>query len=319
MASDPATRRAYLQECRDFTAGTGSPYYPGSLWWFSLAAAAQGDLGEAEAAYIECRDLWERAGLERGKYNSYQLLGTIERAKGNLSEADAAYTAGLDLARASQNVYREQEFLAALSEIAALQGDYTSAYSYDRMRIDASAKTGPAAASMPFTRMAVWARMLNRFEDARACLARALETARDDGDSARVAQCQQLLSCVEVDAGNPAAARNGVRSAMQHVSVEGDTQTVVALVEEYGQIASDEGRRVDAVRLLSAAESYRAQGGTPYLGSPAIHAIQAARAEELVAALRGSLGDSDWNEAWDRGAKMSIAQAADVLREHLAR
>ena len=269
----------------------------GWFWW-THGHAVEGARW-AEAAL-------DRAGGEPSPARAAVLheLGILVDQQGQHDRARALLEEALDFARASGDRAGEAMELNSLGVVVRAQGDLPAARALFEQALAVRRELGDAAlVSNALANLGIVALDLGDFGAARTYMEEALAVDRERGDGWGIAVGLENLGVLEARAGAHERAAPLLREAATRLLDLGDEETLTECFDGLAEVAHALGNLSRAARLRAVAARLRAE-----LGAALIPADQSA-VDEAVAALRESLGDSAFEEAWRAGEALSVDEA----------
>lgn len=300
---DPIAVRAAAEEGRDIADTIGDGYTSRMCrWCLALADMMQGNSAASVAQFQNLVAEAEVAHDEWRRWSSLLSLGQVLPYVGDTSAARAAAAAAIEAA-ADFGEFNKGFAYAALANAELAAGD-----------VNAAADAAEAA----------WQRMNVQPElalptvipMAQITLARGdLDTARrwaDDAVSATVGY--HLVSAlttrarVAIAQGEPEQAERDAHDALTRAADLEGYAAFPDILECLADLASRAGSYREAARLLGAAEAFREHTGlVRFKTYDAGH-------NASVGALRNSMDDNEFEEAWSEGSALSIDEAVSYAR-----
>ncbi len=336
-AHDIAVARTYLDEAADLARELGDSWWLVQILnWQAIGALQVGDMIATCAASGEALELAGSVGNRFVSRASRLWLANAQTYRGDLVGALVLFREVVDEAAAAHDVLTQVIGIVGRSFVEAFQGNALASRASADEVLECSSMhfhyydiacygavcfsnlaAGDAAAAWQASELArqlggghpmttgvflVWAA-----QAAHACgdLAEARRWA-DDAVSMRsgVYQAAALTTraCIEIAQGEPDLAETDARQSLKIAAGVGGEVLIPDIFECFADIARSEGNQQDAVRLLGMAAAARER-----LGSCRFKVFDAAH-DAAVTELRKLLGD-DFDEAWDEGASLSLAEA----------
>jgi predicted ATPase/DNA-binding CsgD family transcriptional regulator len=298
VAGDPIAMRAAAEEGRDLADAIGDRFGSRECRW-RLAGAHifEGDLA---AGIAQLRGLVAEAEADHDAMLRVTLLLTLPHAlaiQGDASAARALAEAAIESAADLGDVRLGGSYVAlmvahlAAGEIAlasdaadAAWSHVSSLYGTAVLQSGYIAETALARGDLPAAR--------RRVDDAIAATAGVLRAAALT-TRARIGRAEGQREQAERDAHDALACGAGIGA---YLGVPG-------ILEVLADLAADSGSHREAARLFGAAEGIRHRTGEVRFQ------IYDAEYDASVSALRNSLGDDDFENAWAQGAALSTAEA----------
>ena len=306
------------------------------LTWQATAANYAGDPIATRAPAEEGRDLANAIG---DRYNSRLCrwsLGNAQLYQGDLAGAAAQFGELVAEAQAAHDGIIEVTSLTGHSVVLAHQGDTAAARAAADAAIEAAAELGEIAAANGYTALAsaamaagdiatardaieAWPYLsavpqyaaIQRAASAVAALARGdLVAARQWADQAVTMATSYFLSAALLARARVAIAQGqpeqGERDAHDALACAADVEAYLPIpdiLECLAGLAGQAASHREAVRLFGAAQAIRERMGAVRFK---IHDVGY---EALVAVLRTSMGEQDFESAWAEGAGLSTDEA----------
>ena len=268
--------------------------------WFGQLAAAEASAQQALGVLREIGDAaWTSAALA--------ILAEIERARGRLDMAGQHAAEAIEIAGRANSAINVMLATGHLGRILLARGEPGAAG-----HLDQAVQLARAFAVRPL--LAWWldslgelAELEGRYGDAQGWYEQAADHAAECGLTADAARARHHLGRLAWVRGDRASAVNGCHEALAGQLQAGDHLGLVETLETLGGLLIDEGRAERGLPLLAAAAAARDGLGFP------LRPMEAGRVAGWVAAGREHLGEQA-QSAWDRGAGLSIEEAATMAR-----
>ncbi len=247
-------------------------------------AEAESELSEAEAAFVAVGD-------RPGEARVLHLRGTLASQQGHVGRARASYEASLRIREALGDEAGVAALLTNLALVAEDEGDLVNA---ERLGQDGLARRRALgdrrAVSVSLTNMGMLATVRGDPDLARERFEEAQVLAEEVGDPWIVAVGHHNLGNATRDVGDLASARLHFQRALDAYVERDDLWSLAHLLEDVAVwlLARGEETDTDAVGLLSAAETLRAEIGAPRF-LPTEQALAAAVAPARRRTPRGDL------------------------------
>ena len=270
----------------------------------------QNDLAKATPLLIQACTLSQRAGAERRVSRWLLHLGVLARDHGQYPAARRYLEASLRLRRAHGDHVGAAWVIGALGDLARAEGALDEAAALYEEGTAVAWRGGSQSQLCGYldstSRCAFDQGDLER---SRALSTECLERARELGDVRHVALSLLQLGTLARLHGEPRRARQSVRDSLTHFWDLRDMGFVAEALEVLAGTAADEGRPLEAARLLGSAASIRQRHRNPL--SPAARAAL----DRDLAALRERLGAAAVDAAMTAGAALDPSQAvAEALQ-----
>ena len=298
IAGDPITARVAAEEGRDLADAVGDRFSSrccrGDIGWSLLMCGdVVGAVTQFGAVAAEC----EATNDGLLKPNVLQGLGSALAYRGDVTAARAAAAAAIE-AGAEFGEFFEGMGYSALIFASLAAGDIPAALT---------------AAESAWRRMSIQPKSgaVQRAHNSAAALAAGdLAAARNWANEAASATAGWNLTAalstrarVAIAEGKPEEADRDAHEALSCADGVGVHVAIPDIFECLAELDTGYGRHLEAARLCGAAEAMRQGMGTVRFK------IYDVGYETLVATLRDTLGDIDFDSAWAEGAAMSIEEA----------
>jgi predicted ATPase/DNA-binding CsgD family transcriptional regulator len=268
--------------------------------WLGQLAAAQASARQALDALRAIDDAtWTSAALA--------ILAEIERARGRLGPARRDAAEAIEVAGRANSAINVMLATGHLGRVLLARGE-PGAAGY----LDQAVQLARAFAVRPL--LAWWldslgelAELEGRHGDAQGWYEQAADHAAECGLAADAARARHHMGRLAWMRGDRASAVNSCHEALAGQLEAGDQLGLVETLETLGGLLIDEGHARRGLPLLAAAVSARDELGFPW------RPMEADRIAGWVAAGRERLGEQA-QPAWDRGAGLSIEEAAATAR-----
>jgi predicted ATPase/class 3 adenylate cyclase/DNA-binding CsgD family transcriptional regulator len=327
--------REYFAEALGLARALGDPWRLSQiLGWQASGAIAAGDPIATRAAAEEGRDLADAIGDGFMSRSCRWCLGIAQAMQGDLVGAAAQFDELVAEAEAAHDAFQQAESLAGQGSVLVWQGDTGAARVAADAALAAATELGGIAAGNAYIVLGTAALAVGDAATALDTIAEHLSALPGHAGIQRLVYTQAALG-----GGDLVAARRSADDAVttttgwflaqvlttrarvamaqgQPEQAERDTHDALAIaaeVEAYlgisdtleclGTLAGDAGSHREAGRLFGAAHAIRERMGAVRFK------IHDAGYEASVAALRGALGDEDFDAAWAEGAALSTEEA----------
>jgi len=250
-----------------------------------------------------CLAAAEASGDDAALARALVALGNTTYDQGRLDRAEAVYTRSLEMTRQTDEARTLQISLVNLGYVYYQQGRFDEARTLFDESISLERRTGESAA-------ASWARVgraqtdhrLGHFPEAEAQLMTLIERQRF-ADTGQLAAALTACAAIMRAQGRFSEAEPLVREAIENRNARDERALVTDSLSELAALAISVGAIADGVTLSAAVASQRARIG---YGLPdqerKVHLA-------LIDTARGTLGERDFERAWARGDRMTIAEA----------
>jgi tetratricopeptide (TPR) repeat protein len=270
-------------------------------------AGSQGDLAEARRMLETCLE------LRRGIGDQINIAGTLTNLSlYRLHAADPA--AAADSAREALQIFRQQGerlgeaiSLENLAKVALYQGDAATA----RARLGEALAIGREISNQGLQcgselSLGEVALMAGDLAEAEAQFNSSLGRCRDSGDRLGEARALRWLGKAGVERGDLDSARRRLADALrtfEEFEVRGE---LVACIEDHALLMDREGRPHEAAQLAGAAVQSRVRLGL--VRTPREEGLW----EAFVGDLRATLGEDEFDSAWQRGLQWETKDAVSA-------
>jgi len=313
----------------------------GDRWRLSQILARQargavftGDPVAARVAAEEGSVLADAIGDRFGARQCRWCLGMAQAAQGDLTGAAAQFDAVADEARRAHDGFFEAYGLACLGAMRAWQGEIVAARAAVEAAIEASSEVGGLATGIAYLGSAIvalavgdpgaaseatraaWPHLsvvpamaaMQRELASQAALAGGdlIAARRWADDAVALASDSSALTgraLVAIAQGEPEQAERDAHEALTNVVLVESHLRVPDILECLGTLALEAERHREAVRFLGAAHAIRQRMNLVRFK------VWDAGYGSVIAALRDTLGDKDFDSAWAEGASMSTEEA----------
>jgi predicted ATPase/DNA-binding CsgD family transcriptional regulator len=266
-----------------------------------------GQLAAAEASAQQALGVLRAIGDATWTSAALASLAEIERTSGRLGTAGHHAAEAIEVAGRANSAINVMIATGHLGRILLARGEPGAAG-----HLDQAVQLGRAFAVRPL--LAWWldslgelAELEGRYGDARSWYEQAAGHAAECGLAADAARARHHMGRLAWTRGDRASAVNSCHEALAGQLEADDHLGLVETLETLGGLLIDEGRARRGLPLLAAATTAR-EG----LGSP-LRPMEADRIAGWVATGREHLGEQA-QTAWERGAGLSIEEAASMAR-----
>ena len=337
-AYDAEVSLPYLEEAADLARQLGDPWRLSQiLYWQATAAIMAGDTVATVAAAEEGLDLADAIGDRFVSRQCRVWLAGAQAYRGDLAGAVARCDEAIAEAAAAHDVLMQAIGLMCETSTLASQGDVSGARTTAEKTVaiaselgeyyDLASSGGVALACLAAGDAdAAWeaseaARERTSWEPmttgifvvyaAQAALGRGdLPAARRWADEAvsmtkgvYLSWALVTRSLVEITDGELQSAERDAHEALGIAAGVGGHLLIPEILERLADVAREAGSHLEAARFFGAADAIRGRmGAVRFKVFDAYH-------EACVAALRNTMGDSDFDEAWGEGTALSIEEA----------
>jgi predicted ATPase/DNA-binding CsgD family transcriptional regulator len=242
------------------------------------------------------------------------IIGTYAWSEGDLASALPALEEGLRLSQKTRDA-RAQAIglmLLGLVDVAERNGKRSRERFEESLRffrISGESEKWGEAHTLAYLGLAS---LLNgEPEPARQCFEEGLAASHAAGDRIAAHQALYKLGLLALTERDLDRANEYLREGLSLADEVRDVINTPYFVKGLGQVAGLRGQAAFAIRLLGAAETaLRATGSAPYRYIPD-QALQ----DRIFAAARDALGETAFDEGWQRGRSMTLEQAVEYALE----
>ncbi|WP_088319823.1 tetratricopeptide repeat protein [Kineosporia sp. R_H_3] len=236
--------------------------------WADVALAEvarkQGRFADAEDRLAEAADAFTALVDEVGLGRVLHLRGTLAAQQGRYDDARAHYEASLVVRERLGDRAQAAALLSNLGVIAEYTGDYAAARALNEQALALRTQVGDRwAIGVSQNNLGMIALLTEDFVDAKARFTEAMRLNLEVGDAWMVAIAHNNLANALRGLGDLDGARAGYARALEAYQRWDDRWALAILLEDVAVTATRLGARADALRLLGAAETLRAEIGSP--------------------------------------------------------
>jgi tetratricopeptide (TPR) repeat protein len=240
------------------------------------------------------------------------FLGILSREMGEYSTAISEYAESRDLYKDLGDFRGEAHVCNNLGLTAIYEADMESAASCLWQGQSLIQKTGSKREAALLTGNLGYFHYLTRdFESSKRFLAESMATSVDLGDEWLLGSCHTLLARALICNGEGPQAADAAVEGLNLALRVGEATAICTGLDAAAEILANENKLVEAVRVRSAAESYRRAEGL------ATHSVEAAILRSELARARASIDETAFDQAWAQGQsseiKDSISWAIELL------
>lgn len=256
-----------------------------------------------------CLDSAEASGDDAIIARALVALGNSAYDQGQIERSEEIYVRSLAMSRAAGNVQALQVSLVNLGYVYYQQGRFEEARSLFEEGVSLESSTGQSAA-------AGWARIgraqsdhrLGQMHEAEAQLTELIEWQRG-GDIGQLGAALTALSALLRAQGRISEAEPLAREAIANRNGRDERALLTDSLSELAALAICAGAVLEGVTLASAVDGQRSRIG---YGLPDQERVAQ---QALVQSVRGVLGVREFEKAWERGHRMTIAEAIAFANE----
>lgn len=262
-SGDPGAATTHCRRARTTARALGDRRLEGQLLEVLAGVARhRGSYDRSEELATEALDLATATGDRAGLARARTQIGAIAQARGNLDAAMGHYQSALDVATATRNGPTAHVRIH-LAHATVLAGEPTTARTHCTAALDTLAAMGQRlSVATAWTAMARVAHAQSALETAAERARTALETARQVGERATVADAHLVLGVVGLDGdGDPASTRTHLEAALETYETVGATGRAARTRYHLGRLAASTGDADAATAQWRAAcETFEAIG-----------------------------------------------------------
>jgi predicted ATPase/DNA-binding CsgD family transcriptional regulator/tetratricopeptide (TPR) repeat protein len=267
----------------------------------------RGQLATAQASAQQALGVLRAIGDATWTSAALAVMAEIERTRGRLETAERDAAEAIEVAGRANSAINVMIATGHLGRILLARGEPAAA-----RHLDQAVQLARAFAVRP---LAAWwldslgelAELEGRYGDARSWYEQAIGHAADCGLAVDAARAGHHMARLAWMSGDRASAVNGCHQALAGQIDAGDRLGLVETLETLGGALVDEGSARRGLPLLAAAATAREALGFPR------RPMEADRIAGWVATGREHLGERA-QPAWERGARLSIEEAAAMAR-----
>jgi predicted ATPase/DNA-binding CsgD family transcriptional regulator len=266
-----------------------------------------GQLAAAEASAQQALSVLRAIGDATWTSAALAIVAEIERTRGRLESAGQHAAEGIEVAGRANSAINAMIATGHLGRILLTRGEPGAA-----PHLDQAVQLARAFAVRPL--LAWWldslgelAELESRYGDAQSWYEQAVAHAAECGLVVDAARTRHHMGRLAWMRGDRASAVNSCHEALAGQLEAGDRLGLIETLETLGGLLIDEGRARRGLPLLAAATTARDGLGFPR------RPMEAGRIAGWVATGREHLGEQA-QPAWERGARLSIEEAAAMAR-----
>ena len=255
-------------------------------------------------------DRFQAVGDEAGVGQVLHLAGTVAAQRGDLGLARQRYEESLAIRERLDDRAGMGGLYSNLAIVAEYGGDYGTARQHNERALELRTAIGDRRGiGVSENNIGMIALHEGQLHEARDHFELAIRLCREVGDRWMVALAQNNLGNALRGLGDLGGAAERYDAALRADRELDDRWAISFLLEDIGVLAARAGRAVDAFEIVGAAETLRAE-----IGSPRGPALEAELGEHLAAA-RAVLGDPAADAAVARGRQLDTAAAINAALE----
>ncbi len=267
----------------------------------------QGSYHEAQTCYEECLSLYRALKNASGVSVVLANLGNVVYAQGEYALACAHYGECLEARRTLGDRRGIAAALDYLGRAVREQGDYARACELHTeslaMRRELNDKESIA---LSLNHLGTVKAFLGEREEARCLHEESLTVAGEIGDKGSMAEALSHLGELARLRGDEKAARAYVLQSIAILREVGDKSGLAASLEACAGLARSEEQFYAAAQMLGAADTLRREISNPVRPSQRPHY------EQTLAAVRETLGEERFRQAWEKGQVLTLEHALDL-------
>jgi len=276
-------------------------------------ARKQGAYAEAAERLARARAAFELTGEEQGLGQVLHLEGTLATQQGQLAEARARYEESLAIRRRFGDRKQAASVLSNLGVVAEYEGDYDRSRALHEEALGLRSELGDRwAIAVSETNLGMIALLQERHDEAHDRFEEAMRLNAEVGDGWMVAISHNNLGNALRNLGDSDRARGHYARALRAFRDWDDRWALGFLLEDVSILLALEGSAEDAFALLGAADTLRAE-----IGSPRGDTLEA-EIERRLAQAKDALGAEAAASARRRGAAGTLGEVLDAAEASLA-
>ena len=283
-----------------------------------LLGEAELRLGATRAAEQRLRGitpLLERTGSRVAHRRATNLLGAAQFELGDLEAAESSWDKTLELANADHDDLLVARATNNLGAIANVRGRREAALTLYQLAIPAYQRLGaPLGIAQSYHNIAITFRQLGQFEASDECEQRAIEFARQAGNSQLVALARLGRAELAFQSGDARLAELGARLAAELFASIPDPISEADAIRLVGRACTAMGRLAEAHAVLDTALALARTHGSALIEAESLHA----RAELAVAAGTPDNARSDAERALEIFTRLGATEERDAVERLLA-
>jgi predicted ATPase/DNA-binding SARP family transcriptional activator len=267
-------------------------------------AFIQGDF-EAMERFLEASlPVHRRLGDDRAVAFALGILGGAVHVQGDRGRAKALFEEALTTARRAGDTWNESRTQCMLGQMLAAEGALTSARHQLEEGLRGARELGDVrSVGWALTSLAGVALAANDPRRARRRLEEALPIFRQLGDTWGIAHSLESLAYASLGEGDRERARELLEESLTLAHDGGIRPLIAAGLESFARLSAEDDLPERAARLYGCASVLREAVG--------VHPMQVGRPsdDQEIGALRSTLGDEAFVEAWAQGRAMTLDKA----------
>lgn len=311
--------RGYLSEGREILSALltrGEASNPSEARAKCLGAAgilawSQGDYAAACAFHEESLAIYRTLGDRNGIAGALNGLANATYYNGDFAAARSLYEESLAINKELGNQKGTATALANLGLVYSDEGNFGAARPLFEESLRLKRELGDQyGIAHSFNQLGELSYREGDYATARARFEEGSRRFQELGNRGGVAMSLIYLGGIAREQGDGAQARTRLMEALDIIRNIGAKWETTVCLEEMGKVAAAENQRERAARLWGAAEKLR--DDIHSLLTPVAHAAL----EEVIAPVRGAMGEEAFTAAWVTGREMMMEEAIEfALRE----
>jgi len=275
-----------------------------ALRLLGTVARWQSDYEAAAGLYQQSLSSYQQVQDTRGVALANRSLGELARAQKRYPEAAARFTASLELFREVGDKASISHTLYLLGLTARAQGAFAQATAHAEEALALSRELEDAyAAAHAIHLLGTVAWYQGDIDRAAALHEQSLPLFQELGDWNCVGTTTTDLGLVAQGRGDLERAASLHKDALRRRSDLGDKPGIAECLERLAAVVEQRGDGAQAARLVGSAEALREALKVP------LPPVERPRYEQLVAAVRTSIGEAAFAAAWTAGREMTAERA----------
>ena len=272
----------------------------------------QSNYHEAQTCYEECLSLYRALQNASGASVVLANLGNVVYAQGKYALACAHYGECLETRRALGDRRGIAAALDYLGRAVREQGDYARACALHTeslaMRRELNDKESIA---LSLNHLGTVKTFLGEREAARCLHEEGLAVAREIGDKGSMAEALSCMGELARLTGDEKATRDYFLQSLAISQELGDQSNLAATLEACAGLARSEEQFYGAAQMMGAADAIRRAISNP------VRPTQRPRYEQIIAALRATLGEARFQQAWNGGCALTLEHALQLTKQDI--
>ncbi len=289
----------FMNRVLDFTDGTVAARISALMGAGSLAYAT-GDFREAGRYYDQAIQRLRSHGEEHELARALDQAGMAERQLGNLNQAEGFHTEALEIQHRLGRSSEQALCLNNLGVVAFFRENFDAAQAFHNQALILREQVGDVRGqASSFNNLGQIARLQRDFNAALPLMEKGLALRVQLNDQWGIAGSHVNLAVVKAHLGRISDAQEHLCRAIAGFQAVGDALGLCECLEAGAELAQTKGQAAWAVKLLGAVDSRRESLSIPR--PPIMEKLMTA----LVVELHNTLGDDEYQTAWQEGEKAS--------------